>query len=142
ERLLLKSLDLIDLQAKLCVSENILVVSIPGPCALVSALSTASGLPTNEFTFVPPYKLSQFLEEASSMFGDARKIFLPQFWRGIVGEAKEVFFMRKPKGELTMLIEGQTSSKAEPSSNNELEDELRESIASGKSLPTVIASFY
>jgi len=38
------------MQAKLCVSENILVVPIPGPCALVSALS-ASGLPTDEFTF-------------------------------------------------------------------------------------------
>ncbi|RYR41170.1 hypothetical protein Ahy_A08g037567 isoform C [Arachis hypogaea] len=86
--------------AKLCVSENILVVPIPGPCALVSALS-ASGLPTHEFTFVgflpkhsgsrrkrlmsladqtatqifyvPPHKLSQFLEEASSIFGDARQ---------------------------------------------------------------------
>ena len=38
------------MQAKLCVSENILVVPIPGPCALVSALS-ASGLTTDEFTF-------------------------------------------------------------------------------------------
>lgn len=38
------------MQAKSCVSENILVVPIPGPCALVSALS-ASGLPTDEFTF-------------------------------------------------------------------------------------------
>ncbi|MED6149636.1 hypothetical protein PIB30_064450, partial [Stylosanthes scabra] len=81
--------------AKLCVSENILLVPIPGPCALVSALSTGSGLPTNDrFSFkafrikkkkvhgfgrpntytdnVPPHKLSQFLEEASSTFGDAR----------------------------------------------------------------------
>ena len=37
-------------QAKLFVSENVPVVPIPGPCALVSALS-ASGLPTDEFTF-------------------------------------------------------------------------------------------
>ncbi|KAG5033854.1 hypothetical protein JHK87_008764 [Glycine soja] len=112
--------------AKLCVSENILVVPIPGPCALVSALS-ASGLTTDEFTFgnklaklnfgiygilgskmavvmydfvvgflpkhselrrkrlmvsadqtttqifyVAPHKLSQFLDESSSIFGDAR----------------------------------------------------------------------
>ena len=114
------------MQAKLCVSENILVVPIPGPCALVSALS-ASGLTTDEFTFgnklaklnfgiygilgskmavvmydfvvgflpkhselrrkrlmvsadqtttqifyVAPHKLSQFLDESSSIFGDAR----------------------------------------------------------------------
>lgn len=40
----------ITMQAKLCVSENVPVVPIPGPCALVSALS-ASGLSTDEFTF-------------------------------------------------------------------------------------------
>ncbi|XP_020961809.1 uncharacterized protein LOC107607567 isoform X3 [Arachis ipaensis] len=153
-------------QAKLCISENILVVPIPGPCALVSALS-ASGLPTHEFTFVgflpkhsgsrrkrlmsladqtatqifyvPPHKLSQFLEEASSIFGDARQCVIAremtklheEFWRGTVREAKEVFLMRQPKGELTILIEGQTSSKVEPPSDSELEDELRELIASG-----------
>lgn len=38
------------MQAKLCVDKGISVIPIPGPCALVSALS-ASGLPTNEFTF-------------------------------------------------------------------------------------------
>lgn len=38
------------LQAKLCVDENIPVIPIPGPSALVAALS-ASGLATDEFTF-------------------------------------------------------------------------------------------
>ncbi|RVX14914.1 Ribosomal RNA small subunit methyltransferase I [Vitis vinifera] len=85
--------------AKLCVDENIPVIPIPGPSALVAALS-ASGLATNEFTFVgflpkhagsrrerltvsaneaatqvffvPPHKLHQFLEETSSLFGDTR----------------------------------------------------------------------
>ena len=38
------------MQAKLCVSENIPVIPIPGPCAFVAALS-ASGLDTDEFTF-------------------------------------------------------------------------------------------
>lgn len=38
------------LQAKLCVDENIPVIPIPGPSALVTALS-ASGLATDEFTF-------------------------------------------------------------------------------------------
>ncbi|CAN1314574.1 Ribosomal RNA small subunit methyltransferase I [Linum perenne] len=85
--------------AKLCADENIPVVPIPGACAVVAALS-ASGLETEEFTFVgflpkhagsrrerlsasakeartqvfyvPPHKLLQFLEEASSIFGDSR----------------------------------------------------------------------
>ena len=39
------------MQAKLCVSENIPVIPIPGPSAFVAALS-ASGLATDEFTFV------------------------------------------------------------------------------------------
>ncbi|XP_019263591.1 PREDICTED: uncharacterized protein LOC109241317 isoform X2 [Nicotiana attenuata] len=84
--------------AKLCVDKNVLVVPIPGPSAVVTALS-ASGLPTNEFTFVgflpkhnssrkeklilsanesatqiffiPPHRLSQFLEEAASIFGES-----------------------------------------------------------------------
>lgn len=86
--------------AKLCIHENIPVIPIPGPSALVAALS-ASGLLTNEFTFVgflpkharsrrerlivsaneaatqifyvPPHKLHQFLEETSSFFTDSRQ---------------------------------------------------------------------
>ncbi|VFQ65741.1 unnamed protein product [Cuscuta campestris] len=86
--------------AKLCVKMNIPVIPIPGPSALITALS-ASGLPTNEFTFVgflpkhagsrrerlivsaneattqifyvPPHKLCHFLEETSSAFGDSRQ---------------------------------------------------------------------
>ncbi|XP_017243192.2 uncharacterized protein LOC108215278 isoform X1 [Daucus carota subsp. sativus] len=86
--------------AKLCTDNNILVTPIPGPSALVAAVS-ASGLPTNEFTFVgflpkhagtrkerlsvsaneattqiffvPPHKLCQFLEETSLVFGDSRR---------------------------------------------------------------------
>ncbi|THF96389.1 hypothetical protein TEA_026381 [Camellia sinensis var. sinensis] len=80
----------------LCVDENIPVIPIPGPFAFVAALS-ASGLATDEFTFVGflpkhagsrkerlivsakevatqifyvlPHKLHQFIEEASSIFG-------------------------------------------------------------------------
>ncbi|KAH1244299.1 Ribosomal RNA small subunit methyltransferase I [Glycine max] len=186
--------------AKLCVSENILVVPIPGPCALVSALS-ASGLPTDEFTFgnklaklnfvhygilepkmgvvtynfvvgflpkhsgsrrkrlmvsadqtttqifyVPPHKLSQFLDESSSIFGDARQCVIAremtklheEFWHGTLGEAKEVFSIRQVKGELTILIEGKANSKVEPPSDTELESELRELIAGGESLSTAV----
>ncbi|XP_044474535.1 ribosomal RNA small subunit methyltransferase I [Mangifera indica] len=86
--------------AKLCVDQSIPVFPIPGPSAFVAALS-ASGLATNEFTFVgflpkhtgsrrerlmvsasepktqifyvPPHKLCQFLEETSSIFGYLRR---------------------------------------------------------------------
>ncbi|CAJ2643014.1 ribosomal RNA small subunit methyltransferase I isoform X1 [Trifolium pratense] len=159
--------------AKLCVSENVPVVPIPGPCALVSALS-ASGLSTDEFTFVgflpkhsgsrkkrlmasaeqtatqifyvPPHKLSQFLEEGSSIFGDTRRCviaremtkFHEEFWRGTLDEATKVFSIRQTKGELTILIEGQANSKVEPPSDIELENELRELIENGESLSTAV----
>ncbi|KAL6574388.1 hypothetical protein OROHE_001292 [Orobanche hederae] len=86
--------------AKLCVDKDIPIIPIPGPSAVVAALS-ASGLPTNEFTFVgflpkkatkrrerlmvsansattqvffvPPHKLCQFLEESSLIFGQQRR---------------------------------------------------------------------
>ncbi|KAI3464906.1 hypothetical protein Pfo_021569 [Paulownia fortunei] len=86
--------------AKLCVDKDIPVIPVPGPSALVAALS-ASGLSTNEFTFVgflpkhaatrreklmvsannattqvffvPPHKLCQFLEETSTIFGHSRR---------------------------------------------------------------------
>ncbi|KAH6776469.1 Tetrapyrrole Methylase [Perilla frutescens var. hirtella] len=86
--------------AKLCVDKNIPIIPVPGPSAVVTALS-ASGLPTSEFTFVgflpkhattrrerlmisannaatqvffvPPHKLCQFLEETSSIFGNSRR---------------------------------------------------------------------
>ncbi|GER26559.1 ribosomal RNA small subunit methyltransferase I [Striga asiatica] len=86
--------------AKLCVDKNIPVIPVPGPSAVVAALS-ASGLPTNEFTFVgflpkhgttrrerlmvaannattqvffvPPHNLFKFLEDASSIFGQHRR---------------------------------------------------------------------
>jgi 16S rRNA C1402 (ribose-2'-O) methylase RsmI len=37
-------------QARLCASEKIPVIPIPGPSAAIAALS-ASGLPTDEFAF-------------------------------------------------------------------------------------------
>lgn len=50
--------------------------------------------------------------------------------------------MRQPKGELTILIEGHANSKVEPPSDIQLENDLRELIASGESLSTVRALLY
>ncbi|OQU91791.1 hypothetical protein SORBI_3001G249400 [Sorghum bicolor] len=84
--------------ARLCATEKIPVIPIPGPSAAIAALS-ASGLPSNEFTFVgflpkharsrrdrleisaheaatqifyvPPHGIHQFLVDAASSFGDS-----------------------------------------------------------------------
>lgn len=158
---------------KLCVSENVPVIPIPGPSALVAALS-ASGLSTDEFAFVgflpkssgprrerllvsaneaatqifyvPPHKLSQFLEETSSLFGDSRRCVMAreitklyeEFWRGTLREALEAFSSHQPKGEITFLIEGKPICEAETPSEDQLESELRELISTGHSLSTAV----
>ncbi|KAE8712706.1 pentatricopeptide repeat-containing protein [Hibiscus syriacus] len=159
--------------AKICVDENIPVIPIPGPSAFLTALS-ASGLSTDEFTFVgflpkhassrkerlmtsasekptqifyvPPHKLSQFLEESSLIFGDSRQCVIAreltkmheEFWRGTLGKAKEAFLTRQPKGEITLLIEGNSNCSVETPSESELENDLRELISSGHSLSSAV----
>lgn len=159
--------------AKLCVDENIPVIPIPGPSAVVAAVS-ASGLATDEFTFVgflpkhtgsrrdrlivsaketrtqifyvPPHKLCQLLEETSSLFGDSRRCVIAreitklheEFWRGTLGEAKEAFAAHQPKGEITLLIDGNKSSMVETPTEAELENELRELISQGYSLSKAV----
>ncbi|CAO2835662.1 unnamed protein product [Amaranthus hypochondriacus] len=154
---------------KLCVEKNVVVVPIPGPSAVLSALA-ASGLPTDDFTFVgflpnhagsrrqrlflcasqsatqiffvPPHKLHQFLEEMSSVFGDSRRCVIAremtkiheEFWRGTLHEAKEAFVSRKPRGEMTLLIEGKADCVDEVPLDSQIENELRELISSGHSL--------
>ncbi|CAH8254703.1 unnamed protein product [Arabidopsis lyrata] len=159
--------------AKMCAKENIDVIPIPGACAVVAALS-ASGLDTDEFTFVgflpkhsgtrkerlvvssnetrtqifyvPPHKLSQFLEETSPYFGESRQCVIAreitklheEFWRGSIREAKEEFLIRQPKGEITLLIEGKEETKAENPTESQLEEELRGLISDGHSLSTAV----
>lgn len=55
-----------------------------------------------------------------------------------MGEAKEVFSTHQPKGEITLLIEGNTKSTVETPSEGQLENELRNLISSGHSLSTVM----
>lgn len=159
--------------AKLCVEANISVIPIPGPSAFVAALS-ASGLSTIEFAFVgflpknasarrerpmvsaneaatqifyvPPHKLSQFLQETSSLFGDSRQCVMAreitkmheEFWRGTLGEAKAAFLDRQPKGEITFLIEGKATSEVETPSEAQLENELADLISNGHTLSTAV----
>jgi 16S rRNA (cytidine1402-2'-O)-methyltransferase len=69
------------------------------------------------------------------------KMMMPhQFWRGTLGDAKEVFSTHQPKGEITLLIEGTAKAIIEPPSECELENKLRDLISSGHSLSTVMAS--
>ncbi|XP_057793819.1 uncharacterized protein LOC131010349 isoform X2 [Salvia miltiorrhiza] len=160
--------------AKLCIDKNIPVIPVPGPSAVVAALS-ASGLPTNEFTFVgflpkhattrrerlmvsansattqvffvPPHKLSQFLEESSSIFGNSRRCVIAremtklheEFWRGTLEEANEAFSTHQPKGEITLMIEGMISED-DQLSNSQLENKLGELISKGHSLSTTLDS--
>lgn len=159
--------------AQLCVDEDIPVIPVPGPSAVIAALS-ASGLSTEEFTFVgflpkhtgsrrekltassnetrtqifyvPPHKLSQFIDETSLLFGDSRRCVVAremtklheEFWRGTLGEAKEKFSNYQPKGEITLLIEGKMNFSVEAPSDDQLERDLRKLISSGHSLSSAV----
>lgn len=63
-----------------------------------------------------------------------------QFWRGTLGEAKEVFSTHQPKGEITLLIEGKANCIDETPSECHLEKELSDLISSGHSLSMVMIS--
>nr|CAB3494716.1 unnamed protein product [Digitaria exilis] len=92
--------------------------------------------------YVPPHGIHQFLVDAASSFGDSRSCVIAreitklheEFWRGTLGEANEAFATRQPKGEVTVLIEGQLISVDETPSEDFLEHELRELIAKGHTL--------
>ncbi|GJM84540.1 hypothetical protein PR202_ga00220 [Eleusine coracana subsp. coracana] len=151
--------------ARLCATEKIPVIPIPGPSAAIAALS-ASGLPSNEFTFVGffteaccsvkeekdlryllvklQHKYSMFLLMAFINFLScviAREItkLHEEFWRGTLGEASEAFATRQPKGEITILIEGKLTSDDETPSEEFLEHELKELTAKGHTLSAVQA---
>ncbi|KAL1093084.1 hypothetical protein V6Z11_D06G007600 [Gossypium hirsutum] len=101
---------------------------------------------TTQIFYVPPHKLGQFLEESSLIFGDSRQCVIAreltkiheEFWRGTLGTAKEAFSTRQPKGEITLLIEGNSNSSVETLSESQLENDLRELISNGHSLSSAV----
>ncbi|KAM7259028.1 hypothetical protein ACFE04_014769 [Oxalis oulophora] len=130
---------------------------------MVSAKETRT-----QIFYVPPHKLGQFLEETSSLFGDLRYLVsasllvnlvlllflyafvmllvvamawlfdIGKFWRGTLGKAKEAFSIRQPKGEITLLIEGDTNVVIETPSDSLLEKELGELISNGNSISMAV----
>lgn len=96
--------------------------------------------------YVPPHGIHQFLADAASSFGDSRSCVIAreitklheEFWRGTLGEANEAFATRQPKGEITVLIEGNSISIDETPSDDFLEHELKELMAKGHALSTAV----
>lgn len=112
-----------------CIKKGIHVISIPGPSAVLTAL-TSSGLPPDKFLFLgffdkkklndlrsgvttifysAPHKLQRDLSEIEAKFGDidvviARELtkIHEEIWRGTISEAQKYFV--SPKGELVLLF--------------------------------------
>ncbi|XWS24420.1 hypothetical protein CRYUN_Cryun28dG0100300 [Craigia yunnanensis] len=101
---------------------------------------------TTQIFYVPPHKLRQFLEESSPIFGGSRQCVLAreltkiheEFWLGTLGKAKEAFSTHQPKGEITILIDGNANCSVETPSECQLENDLRELISSGHSLSSAV----
>jgi 16S rRNA (cytidine1402-2'-O)-methyltransferase len=129
------------------IEEKIPIVPIPGPSAVIAALSVA-GLPTDAFLFrgfLPhkskkrrdllqelkalretlvfyesPHRISETLQDIFDILGD-REIVLAreltkayeEILRGKVSEIQCRFGGRKPKGEITLVIQGKMRRSAE-----------------------------
>ena len=130
-----------------CAQEGIGVVSVPGPCALVTALA-ASGQPTGRFTFEgflamnkknrrahleslrAPHKLRATLQDLAEVLGSDRPVSLcreltklhEEIVRTTLGGAVQRFQDGEPRGEFVLVVRG-----AEPAEQEEatLEDGLR-----------------
>ncbi len=122
------------------VDNNIPVTAIPGPSAVVMAL-TLSGLPAHSFTFKgfsprktgarkrfigedaesphtqifyeSPYRIEAFLEDAMEVLGDRPAAVandltkkFETIYRGKLSEVLEEIKKEKPRGEYTVVIEG------------------------------------
>jgi 16S rRNA (cytidine1402-2'-O)-methyltransferase len=97
---------------KKAIAENIQVVSIPGPSALISALSL-SGLPTEEFTFIGflPSKKSQRQKVLKDLCLEPRTLILfeaPHRITDTLKDMEEIFVERKAAviKEITKIHEG------------------------------------
>lgn len=112
-----------------CIKRGIKVESIPGPSAVLAAL-TSSGLPTDRFMFLgffnkksiplvqknitsifycAPHKLLRDLEHLKMQFGDIEIVICRELtkvheevWRGLVSQALTHF--ADPKGEFVLLF--------------------------------------
>lgn len=112
-----------------CLRRNIKVETIPGPSAVIAAL-TVSGLPTDKFMFLgyvhsknfkyiqpgvtaifyeAPHKLLKTLEEMRTAFGDIEICLVreltkihEEIWKGKISEAITKF--ENPKGEFVLLF--------------------------------------
>lgn len=83
-----------------------------------------------------PYSVHSF-ELCVPQYAVLNLVYILQFWRGTLGEANEAFASRQPKGEITVLIEGQLTSVDETPSDDFLEHELRELMTKGHTLSAV-----
>jgi 16S rRNA (cytidine1402-2'-O)-methyltransferase len=133
------------------IQESIPLVPIPGPAALVSALSV-SGLPTGSFLFYgflpskaaarkkwlsslqgrpetlvfyeSPRRLSSLLKDAAQILGDRRVVVAREMtkvyeevYRGTISEVLDQLGEEEVKGEVTVILEGCTSSPAPEASS-------------------------
>ncbi len=122
----------------LAVSQGYQVVSIPGACALITAL-VASGLPTKGFYFVgfstklddkllavdvplifyeAPHRIEKFLQKLQTFFGDRRVVVAREltklhetFYRGVLSEFVKEPEKIKIKGEFVVILDGASSEQ-------------------------------
>ena len=81
----------------LCAQNGVDVVSIPGPCALITALAV-SGLPTGRFTFEGFLAMNKKNRRLTKLHEEVR--------RTTLGEAVTWYAENPPRGEFVLVVEG------------------------------------
>ena len=138
---------------KQCAAAGITVCAIPGPCAVITALSI-SGQATGRFCFESlkseqrtmvfyeaPHKLLSTLEDMAETFGPDRSISLcreltklhEEVIRTTLGGAIEKYTQTPPKGEFVLVIAGAEPVEEEAATPMDAEQRLKQLLESGMS---------
>mmetsp|Transcript_21571 Transcript_21571/g.41146 ORF Transcript_21571/g.41146 Transcript_21571/m.41146 type:complete len:215 (+) Transcript_21571:548-1192(+) len=92
--------------------------------------------------YVGPHDLLTILKDMDAIFGGTRRCCVAreltkvheEFWRGSIGEAVKEFSLRKPRGEITLLVEGNTDIVSEEDVTEEMTLELQRMFDEGVSV--------
>ena len=120
-----------------CAQQGIPVVTIPGPCALVTALA-ASGQPTGRFTFEGFLAMNK---KNRRTFGPDRPVSLcreltklhEEIRRTTLGEAEEYYRENPPKGEFVLVVRGAPPKREEEATLEDGQALVEELMAQGTS---------
>jgi len=104
-----------------------------------SLLTSLQGEKRTMIFYEAPHHLLKTLMDFAHFFGNNRKITLAReltklhedFWRGTIQSSIELYQQREPKGEYTIIVEGNLESEEKTLTEDEIRQEMKKLIADG-----------